>query len=319
MNPIQMNQMMMNQMGMNQMGMNQMGMNQMGMNQMGINNMGMNQMGMNQMGMNQMGMNQMGMNQMGMNQMGMNNQQNQFDMDKTTLDVKNIVQPYEKEIQRLQEIIRQKDFEIAVLKQKLSNNSSNINYMNLNPMMMNQNINPIMMSGILKQQSGNKGKKLGILLKTENGDFNYECFERDKVSILFEKINKIRGFLIYKYKVLKSDMTFEENGINKNDSIIYLKKDCINLFFKDTQGNVINLPLGKDCPLQIALIYYLIKSDNLGYLYIEGDKDSIIFLFNGMQLDFYDTKPIENFFLIGSLNVIRVVYQNQILGAHNIQ
>ena len=290
------------------------------MNPIQMNQMMMNQMGMNQMGMNQMGMNQMGMNQMGMNQVGMNNQQNQFDMDKTTLDVKNIVQPYEKEIQRLQEIIRQKDLEIAVLKQKLSNNSSNINYMNLNPMMTNQNMNPMMMPGIFQQQSGNKGKKLRILLKTENGDFNYECFEKDKVSIIFEKNNISKGFLIHKYIVLDKDMTFKENGIRKNFSVIYLKNDFISIRFKFTNENLINLNLSKDCPLQMAFIHYLLKSDNLDFLlqFIKGNQNPISFIFCGKTLNFIDTKPIDNIFKSSS-NEITVVYQKLVVGAHKIK
>ena len=241
-------------------------------------------------------------------------------MDKTTLDVKNIVQPYEKEIQRLQEIIRQKDLEIAVLKQKLSNNSSNINYMNLNPMMTNQNMNPMMMPGVFQQQSGDKGKKLGIKLKTENGDFNYECFENDKVSLLFEKNNISEGFLIYKYKVLKNEMTFKENGIRKNFSIIYLKKNyLITVGFKDIHGNeYITLQLSKDCPIQIAFLYYLIKSDNIDYLFqiIKGEEDSIRFLFNNKIIYFNDTKPIDNIFKIGILENVTVAYGKDILGAH---
>ena len=58
---------------------------------------------MNPFQMNQVMMNQMMMNQMGMNQIGINNQQNQFNqlgLDKTTLEVKNIVQPYENKIKR---------------------------------------------------------------------------------------------------------------------------------------------------------------------------------------------------------------------------
>jgi len=65
------------------------------------------------------GMNNMG----GMNPMGINNPQNlmnQMTMDNTALNVKNIIQPYENRIKELEEIIRQKDFKIAVLKQKLN-------------------------------------------------------------------------------------------------------------------------------------------------------------------------------------------------------
>ena len=63
-----------------------------------------------------MGMNPMQMNNMGM--IGMNNQPNL--MDQTALNVKSIIEPYENKIRELEEIIKQKDFEIIVLKQKLN-------------------------------------------------------------------------------------------------------------------------------------------------------------------------------------------------------
>ena len=72
---------------------------------------GMNNIGMNPMGMNFMGMNPMGMNPMGMNQIGMINQQN-FMNGETAQNIKNIIEPYENKIRELEEIIKQKDFEI---------------------------------------------------------------------------------------------------------------------------------------------------------------------------------------------------------------
>ena len=165
---------------------------------------------MNNFGMNPMLMNPMIMNNFGM--MGMNNQQNL--MDENAIRIKNIIQPYENKIKELEEIIRQKDFEIAVLKQKLNNYSSNINFMNINPMMMNQIINPMMMQEIFPQNLENKGQKLEIKLKTENSEFINECYEKDKVSILFEKNNINKGVLIHDYKVLKGFLTFERK-LNK--------------------------------------------------------------------------------------------------------
>ena len=41
-------------------------------------------------------------------------------MDQTALNVKSIIEPYENKIRELEEIIKQKDFEIIVLKQKLN-------------------------------------------------------------------------------------------------------------------------------------------------------------------------------------------------------
>ena len=96
----------------------------------------MNQIPMNQMQMNQIPINQMQMNQMPMNQMPMHQINN---IDNTTLNVKSIVQPYENKIKDLEEIIRQKDFEIAVLKQKLNKLNNNFMNMNINPV-INQDI-----------------------------------------------------------------------------------------------------------------------------------------------------------------------------------
>ena len=120
---------------MNNLGMNNMGMNNLGMNNFGMNNMGMNNFGMNNNGLKNIGMNNMGMNQMNMN---INNQANL--MDENALRVKNLIQPYENKIKELEEVIRQKEFEIAVLKDKLNNNNINIQNQNvMNMMMSNSN------------------------------------------------------------------------------------------------------------------------------------------------------------------------------------
>ena len=257
---------------------------------------------MNPFQMNQMMMNPMMMNQMGMNQIGINYQQNQFNqinMDNTTLEVKNIVQPYEKKIKELEEIIRQKDLEIAVLKQKLNKKSSNNNFMNINPMMMNPNMNPMMIPGFFQQPFEDKGGKLEILLKTENGDFKTECFEKDKVSILFEKNNINNGALIYKYKKLNNELTFKENGINKFNSIIYLKNNIKRICFKDTHGKAFN---------------YLIKSDNVDYLFeiIKGNIHYIRFIYNNKTYYFNEIKSIDSFFPNGA--EISVIYAYDLMG-----
>ena len=56
------------------------------------------------------------MNQNGMNNFGMNPIMNGITMDQTALNIKSIVEPYENKIRELEEIIKQKDFEITVLK-----------------------------------------------------------------------------------------------------------------------------------------------------------------------------------------------------------
>ena len=86
---------------------------------------------MNNFPMNPMGFNPIPINNMGMiNMNGMNNMQNLN--DENALRIKNIIQPYENKIKELEEIIRQKDFEIAVLKDKLNNNNKAFNFRNQN-------------------------------------------------------------------------------------------------------------------------------------------------------------------------------------------
>ena len=98
-----------------------------------------------------------------MNQMGMNNQlMTNFAMDDTAMKLKAIIEPYEKKITELEQIIKQKDFEILVLNQKLNdfkknqiNINNNMNMNMVNPMMMNNNIvnnnmmNPMMVNNNL--------------------------------------------------------------------------------------------------------------------------------------------------------------------------
>ena len=110
----------MNNFGMNNLAMNNIGMNNIGINNIDMNNIGMLNAGLNNFGMNNNGLNNIGINNAGLNQMNMNNQPNLI-MDENASRIKNLIQPYENKIRELEEIIRQKDFEIAVLKDKLNN------------------------------------------------------------------------------------------------------------------------------------------------------------------------------------------------------
>ena len=86
---------------------------------------------MNQM----MGNMSMNMNQTGMSSTLMTN----FAMDDTAMKIKAIIDPYEKKIIDLEKIIRQKDFEILVLKEKLNNYKNFQMNINNNQMGMNNN------------------------------------------------------------------------------------------------------------------------------------------------------------------------------------
>ena len=137
-------------------------------------------------------MNQM-MGNMNMNQMGMNNQfMSNFAMDETAMKIKAIIAPYEKKISELEEQIKQKDFEILVLKEKLNNfkTNSQIN-MNIQPSMsnqMNMNNNQNWMEQY-NTMNNNNNLNLGILNLNNQNMMNINK-EEEKIEIIFDYDNK---------------------------------------------------------------------------------------------------------------------------------
>jgi len=233
---------------------------------------------------------------------GTNIQQNQMNgmmMDETAQNIRNIIKPYENKIRELEEIIKQKDFEIIVLKQRLNNNNSNIN--NLNPMLINMNMNPMMvnmnmnqmnlMMGNMNQQMNENDKEISLTIILENKIELINCFINDKASILEEKCNLDKGVLTFNYKVVDTELTIEENGIF-NHSLIYVKYDIKNIAFRNTQGMSITICLSEDCPLEIALIYYLMSSGRIMNRY----NKNVSFLYNAFKLKFKDETPIKEIF-----------------------
>ena len=252
-------------------------------------------------------------NSMGINNpiIGTNIQQNQMNgmmMDETAQNIRNIIKPYENKIRELEEIIKQKDFEIIVLKQRLNNNNSNINNlnpmlinMNMNPMMANMNMNPMManmnmnpmnlMMGNMNQQMDDNDKEILLTIILENKKELIKCFINDKASILNEKCNLAKGVLTFNYKVVNTKLTIGENGIF-NHSLIYVKYDVKSITFRNTQGISIPICLSDDCPLEIALIYYLMR---LGRI-MDRDNGRVSFLYNAFKLKFKDETPIKEIF-----------------------
>ena len=258
-----------------------------------------------------MPMNQIGMNQMQMNPIGINNQLNQFnqlDMDNTTMNIRNIVQPYEKKIKELEEIIRQKDFEITVLNQKLNNLNSNINSinninlmnMNINPMMPNINIPIPQIPQMPLQQIENKDNELNLKIISGNDEFMIKCLKSDKIKIIREKCHIKEGLLIYNYIVLYEELTFkdyEEYGIMKSPIIIAESVSVQNIVFKVASGLILGMPLNNDCPINIALMNYIIINENPFELFkIFNGQINIRFNYNGNLLSIKDKTPIKFIF-----------------------
>ena len=283
-------------------------------------------MNMNNMMMNNM--NQMGMNNLGLNPIGMNIQPNlinEIPMDETAQNIKSIIQPYENKIRELEEIIKQKDFEITVLKQKLKNVNKNDNFMNMNQMNlmnmnMNQNpmnlmnINPNPMNIMVNNDNNNnnplndKGKEINIKVEKEGEIIDIKCYEGDLASIL--KTKKIgRGAFTYKYKSLKNNLSLKDNGIS-NNTIIHFKKSMMNVVFKDNEGLSLSVVLTYDCPLGIALCYYIMEFKDLNYIMsMINNEDKITFLFEGTRLKIKDKTSISKVFKNTPWPCVNVIFK----------
>ena len=112
-------------------------------------------------------------------QNGMNNQlMTNFEMDETASRIKNIIDPYLKQINELQNIIQQKDFQISVLTEKLNSYKRNqINLMNNNMnnnMLNNMNKNNNMNNNMLNKMNMNNNmfNKMNMNLNMNNNMFN---------------------------------------------------------------------------------------------------------------------------------------------------
>ena len=267
------------------------------------------------------------MNNIGINPIGINIQTNLMNysaMNTTTQNVKNIIEPYEKRIKELEEIIRQKDFEIAVLKQKL--NKKKANDMNINNLMNMINMNnPINMMNVNNQMNMTnmnnpmnmfcpnideiipKGEKLLLKVKFENNEYDIDCFQRDKASILRDKvqINKLFFDFVFNFKMINMGQTFEENGIYTNTGIIEVKP-IIQLIF-DFNEIKYGLNLSHDCPLDIAIYHYLIELKDPFLLKVFANNGKKIdFIFNATRLNIKEETPLYKIFK-NAFNTIRVI------------
>ena len=154
------------------------------------------------------------MNPMGMmNQMGMRTSQpNLMNLDATSQNIKNIIEPYENKIRELEEIIKQKDFEIIVLKQKL-NNSNN---MNINQNMMNMNIMNMMLKNMNNLNQQIKDREITVKVQLENKEIiEVKCFENDTISTLQEKCKINKGCLSYDYRIIYGTSALKKKELLK--------------------------------------------------------------------------------------------------------
>ena len=193
------------------------------------------------------------------NPMGMNNQlMTNFAMDDTALKIKAIIEPYEKKITELEQIIKQKDFQIVVLNQKLNefkksqiNMNNNMNMNMINPMMMNNNIinnngnwkdfynnfennnMNMFISDMNNNNINNPIPKLNIFIKYKEKEYNEPFNIDENTGKFFRRFCRKLGIkfknckFIMNQKSIPPTLTFAESGVENNShiSIIEVKSN----------------------------------------------------------------------------------------------
>ena len=176
-------------------------------------------------------------------------------------------------------------------------------------MMPNPNINTTI-SQMPLQQIENKDNEFNLKIVSGNDEFMIKCLKSDKISIIREKCHIREENLIYNYIILAEYLIFkdyEEYGITKFPVIIAKSVNATNLTFQDTSGLKFGMALWDDCPLNIALINYMIRIMNPLELFKNlNDKIDIIFTFNGNKLSIKNKTPIKNIFIYNGAPIITV-------------
>ena len=266
------------------------------------------------------------------NQMGMgNNMNNYMSMgnlfnDANAIKVKNLIEPYEQKIKELEEKLRQKEFEIACLKNKLNekeneNMMSQMNHMNImNQMMMNQNDDEPQID-VYFQIKGINSKRI-------------KCsFDEMIISVINKYcrktgVDKDNFRFIYNGKKLNESLTVAESGLSNNSNIYVIQiknnrptnsnennnlegnenKSKYNISFSHAYRGKLNIVCNIDDKLADAIKKY---GEKININFIESFQKNYSFLYNASKIHFEDlNKTIGQFFKL-AINPVIIVYDTQ--------
>ena len=298
------------------------------MNPMMINNSQMTSPMMNNSNQMNNNNNQMMNNPMMMNnnnQMNINSAssiQNQ-NMDNEALRIKKIIQPYEDKIKQLEGQIRQKDFEITCLKDKLDKNLQNnqneqmvnmfslieqysqmnqmMNQINSNMNQFNQMNNNMNLMNQFNQMNHNMNQQINEekflclnFKKEEEYSVKVQCRSHDKIKDVLKKfcskaaedLNKF--YFFYKgEKIINDELTLDEYGINDQNEIIVVEKN-------DTKqiNEILKKKNSSNSKEMIPRTDKMISDDILSS---ENKKINLVFQTRGRKsfLTFYESIPVE--------------------------
>ena len=237
------------------------------------------------------------MNQMNLyNQFGPNNLMPMENLFNNNFRIQNIVRPYEEKIKELEEKLRQKDLEIACLKDNLNqkNMTSQMNMMNQMNMMMQMK---------MMNHPSEKLITLNFQIKDEINSQQIKCLCDELVISVINKycrrndIEKDNYVFIYNAKKLNVNLTVSECGLTDNALIIIIKKISsninkdkgneiieeknspkLNIVFTTTSGLNINIISKYNETIRDVIKKYLMKMNLDEDVFI---KDEISFIYNG--------------------------------------
>ena len=215
-------------------------------------------------------MNNLGMNPIGINNIGMMRMNNQINLMNMNQNIQNIIQSYEFRIRELEELIKQKDIEIAYLQMKLNNNINTFDNL----------------MGNMMQYSDQNEFCISI-----NINANIKCPINAQASIIRDILNK--RHISFNHKPISSTNTLQENGI-KDGSIINIIDCFYNIDFIDRAEHCF-ITLDSDCSIKQAIKYFSEKKKIEGLYQIILEK-KISFSFNYIKLNIQDETPIKNVF-----------------------
>ena len=239
-------------------------------------------------------------------------------MDQNAMNIKNIVASYQKKIKELEEIIRRKDSEISILKEKIIIlNSSTMKRNSVPDIKLNMNFdnkNPMM-------NLGNSANDINLMFIGENNEQTGIIFDKYKNTsnliekYLMTKYNEInlRNFrFIFNNQVLIPGCSLERNGLSNNSTIIVQKKRLLNLIFYYGE-KMVPLALDENTSVCMAIIYFLIEIDKEKYVLDLIDNTlGIILSINGVKINTRDKRTIREYFnqnnakiLVKTINAIK--------------
>ena len=251
------------------------------------------------------------MNQMNLfNQFGPNNLMPMENLFNNNFRIQNIVSPYEEKIKELEEKLRQKDFEIACLK-------DNINQQNMTSQMNMMNQINMMMQMQMMNEPSEKQITLNFQKKDELNNQQIKCSYDELVISVINKycrrndIEKDNYTFIYNTKKLNENLTVSECGLTDNSFINIFKKNSfntnkfkgneiikdysprLNIVFSNPSGIRIIIQCKYNETIRDAIKKYLIKMDLDEDVFINK---KIMFLFNAQLINPRSDITIKEFF-----------------------